>query len=62
MSNQIPEDSEHRDQQLAVMLTKREKRQVKAMADDLGMSLSNAGRYLIKRGLAVHQSTFGGGE
>lgn len=43
-----------RDQQLGVMLTASEKEDVKRIAHELGMSLSNAGRYLIKKGLSVH--------
>lgn len=62
MSNQTQGDAERRDQQVATSLTKEEKRQVKTVADDLGTSLSGAVRYLIKKGLAVHQSTHGGGE
>lgn len=53
MSKQTSPDPEPRDQQLGVMLTKAEKAQVRRFANELGMSLSNAGRYLIRRGLAT---------
>lgn len=46
-----PQDK--RDQQVGVLLSKAEKAAVKQVADDLGMSMSNAGRYLINRGLAA---------
>jgi antitoxin component of RelBE/YafQ-DinJ toxin-antitoxin module len=46
-----PEDK--RDEQLSVMLTGPEKAAVAKIADDMGMSLSNAGRFLINRAIAA---------
>jgi hypothetical protein len=49
---QKPED-QSRDQQLGVMLTKAEKEAVRRFAGEMGMSLSTAGRYLVRQGLAA---------
>ncbi len=47
-----------RDQQLGVMLTRPEKDAVERVAREMGMSLSTAGRYLIRQGLAARSITF----
>lgn len=51
-----PDPKERRTVQLGVMLTPTEKAELDRVARDLGMSWSNAGRYLIKRGLTAHNS------
>lgn len=45
-----------RDRQLGVMLTEAETEAVSRVAKEFGMSMSSAGRYLIIRGLSVHDS------
>lgn len=47
--------NEIRSEQLGVMLTYAEKAAVAEVARDLGMTLSNAGRYLIRRSLAAYK-------
>ncbi len=49
-------DPPRRDQQLGVMLTKTEVGNVVRVAQQLGMSKSNAGRYLINLGLSVYDT------
>lgn len=56
MSNGEPHPTK-RNQQLGVMVTFAEKEAVRRVAEQLGMTLSNAGRYLINRGLSVHDSS-----
>ena len=49
--------NERRDQKVSALLTSSEKASVATVAKQLGMSMSNAARYLIMRGLATHGST-----
>jgi antitoxin component of RelBE/YafQ-DinJ toxin-antitoxin module len=49
--------AERRDKQVTTLLTKREKDAVARVAAEMGMSLSNAARYLINRGMADHPFT-----
>ena len=48
--------AEKRDKPITAMVTASEKDAVAQVARDLGMSLSNAARYLLNKGLANHPS------
>lgn len=50
-------DQTRRDQQVNAMVTKPEKAAVLKVAAELGMSASNAARYLMHRGLSAHHGT-----
>jgi len=49
--------AERRDKPVTALLTKREKDAVARVAAEMGMSLSNAARYLINRAVADHTFT-----
>jgi len=57
MANRPADPSKRRNQQTNFMLTADEKMQLHQFADEMGMSISTACRYLIKKGLSVHHST-----
>ena len=50
-------DRQRRDQKVTALLTAQERAGVERVAAELGMSLSNAARYLINRALAEHPFT-----
>ena len=50
------------DQQTNFMSTKTEKERLLEFCDELGMSISQACRYLVKKGLAAHYGTTREGE
>lgn len=51
-----------RTEQLICMVTKSEKEAVKHFAGQMGMTMSTAGRYLLRRGLEASKVSFTEGE